>query len=277
MNTRPFFSVIIPTYNRKTFVEKAVLSVLSQTWREFELIVVDDGSTDETERSIRRINDERIRFFRQEHLGVSSARNTGINNATGDFAAFLDSDDLWVSEKLERTAFHIDLFPDINIFHTEEIWFRRGELLRQKKKHAKPSGWVFENALPLCCIGMSTAVVKMEVFDRIGLFDETFEACEDYDLWLRAAGLYEVKLIPEALTVKHGGRKDQLSSKVWGLDRFRIKTLEKILRSGSLSGKNRCLALSELEKKCEIYAAGSEKRARQDDAEYYRKLSREFK
>lgn len=267
-----FFSVIIPTFNRKSFLERAVDSVLSQTWKDLELIVTDDGSTDDTGSFMETVRDDRVRYLKLPHLGVSSARNSGIRAASGDNLAFLDSDDYWVPEKLERTAWYMSRFPEISIFHTEETWLRRGKILSQKKKHAKPEGRVFRQALPLCCIGMSTAVVKRKVFNAIGLFDETFEACEDYDLWLRAANLYDVKLIPEPLTVKNGGRPDQLSVKTWGLDRFRIKALEKMLMSGELTKEDRAATLTELSLKCGIFALGCEKRSRSSEAEYYRGL-----
>jgi glycosyltransferase involved in cell wall biosynthesis len=272
MSSKPFFSVVIPSYNRKVFLEKAVMSVLAQTFTDFELIIVDDGSTDGTEELISSIPDKRIVYIRHDNRGVAYSRNRGIEKARADIIAFLDSDDIWIENKLEKTREYINLFPDINIFHTEEIWFRRGEILGQKKKHSKPDGHVYRNALGICCIGMSTAVVKKRVFRRIGLFDETFEACEDYDLWLRASNVFDVKLIPEELTIKHGGRRDQLSVKVWGLDRFRIRSLEKMLGSGDLSEEDHSLTFDELRKKCEVFAKGCEKRSKTSEAQYYRSL-----
>jgi glycosyltransferase involved in cell wall biosynthesis len=276
MRTEPLFSVIIPTYNREAFIEKAARSVLTQTYPNFELLVVDDGSTDNTEKIVSSFRDTRLFYFKQNNRGASGARNTGIKKARGAFICFLDSDDLWVPEKLSISSEYIDRFPEIKIFHTEEIWFRRGEHLNQKRKHTKPSGRVYGNALKLCCIGMSTAIVKKEVFSSIGMFDETFEACEDYDLWLRASNVFEVKLIPEALTIKHGGRPDQLSVKTWGLDRFRIKALEKMLRSGNLKSEDYYLTLTELRKKCKLFASGCEKRSKLSEAQYYRALSSSF-
>lgn len=248
------------------------MSVLSQTFTDLELIIVDDGSTDGTETFVSSVPDNRIVCIKHKNRGAAYSRNRGIEKSRGDIIAFLDSDDIWLRNKLEKTREYIELFPEISIFHTEEIWFRRGEILGQKKKHSKPDGNVYRNALAICCIGMSTAVLKKRVFRRIGLFDETFEACEDYDLWLRAANLFDVKLIPEALTIKQGGRKDQLSSKVWGLDRFRIRSLEKMLASGELSEKDRSLTLDELRKKCEVFAKGCEKRSKNSEARYYRAL-----
>ncbi len=270
MNSQiPFFSVVIPTYNRRDLLKKAVNSVLSQTLNNLELIVIDDGSNDGTKDLMSRYRDERIIYDHQENKGVSSARNTGLERAKGPFIAFLDSDDHWVPQKLERHAEYIKELPEVKIFHTEEIWYRHNKFLDQKKKHRKPSGFVYDNALPLCCISISTAVINKAVFDDIGVFDETFEACEDYDFWLRATNKYEVKLIPEALTIKDGGRPDQLSSKIWGLDRFRIRALEKMLTDRNLDEKNYRSTLEEFDKKCRIFAQGARKHGKTKDAGYY--------
>jgi glycosyltransferase involved in cell wall biosynthesis len=276
MNAQTFFSVIIPTFNRRGFLKKAVDSVLGQTFTGFKLIIVDDGSTDGTGELIKSYNDPRIEYTYQDNTGVSSARNKGLSMATGGFVAFLDSDDFWVPEKLEKSDEHIQLFPDISIFHTEEVWYRDGKLLNQKKKHKKPSGFVYTNALPLCCISISTAVIKKDVFESVGSFDEDMEACEDYDFWLRATQKYEVKLIPEDLTIKDGGRADQLSSSVWGLDRFRIRSLEKMLNSGTLDPEYRNATLKELREKCRVFAEGSRKRGKSEIAEYYKALTEKY-
>lgn len=272
MGAQTFFSVIIPTYNREPFLRKAVDSVFGQTFRDLELIVVDDGSSDGTGELMSSYRDSRLAYLYQPNGGVSKARNKGLAEAKGAFIAFLDSDDRWVPEKLQKAREYIALFPGINIFHTEEVWYRNGELLGQKKKHEKPTGRVYGKALPLCCISISTAVVKREVFDAVGRFDESLEACEDYDLWLRVTSRYDVKLINEYLTIKDGGRPDQLSSSIWGLDRFRIKALEKMLSSGTLSVKDRELTFAELEKKCRVFASGAEKRGNTEIAEYYKTL-----
>ncbi|MFH1552199.1 MAG: glycosyltransferase [Candidatus Omnitrophota bacterium] len=276
MGAQPFFSVIIPTFNRRSFLEKAVDSVLGQTFTDLELIVIDDGSTDDTEQLILSYNDKRLTYIHQPNRGVSRARNTGLEASKGEFIAFLDSDDYWASEKLKKTAGYIKNFPDIGIFHTEEEWYRKGVHLNQMEKHKKPSGLVYKYALPLCCISISTAAVKKDIFTRVGVFDEDLEACEDYDFWLRATSIYEVKLIPEALTIKDGGRPDQLSSSIWGLDRFRIKALEKMLSSGLLAPADYKITLEEFEKKCSIFASGAEKREKKEEAELYRNLPRKY-
>lgn len=269
MITQTYFSVILPTFNRRRFLEKAVMSILEQTFKNFELIVIDDGSCDGTDKLMSSFKDKRITYVYQKNQGVARARNIGIKLSKGIYIAFLDSDDFWKQEKLEKTTQYIEKFPDIKIFHTEEIWLRKGMLLPQKRKHKKPTGFVYKQSLALCCISISTAVIKKEVFSFIGMFDESMEACEDYDFWLRAANKYEVKLIPETLTIKDGARPDQLSSKIWGLDRFRIKSLKKMLCSGELKNSDYQETLKEFKKKCAIFAAGAKKRGRIKEAEFY--------
>ena len=272
----PLFTVVIPTFNRKKFLKRSTDSVLNQTYKDFELIIVDDGSTDATIELMADYTGKGINYIRTPNLGVSHGRNTGIKNSRGSYIAFLDSDDYWESTKLEHVIYEINKSPDINIFHTEEIWYKNGKLLGQKKKHKKPDGYVYENCLPLCCIGMSTSVVKRTLFDEIGMFDEKLPACEDYDLWLRACLRNEVKLIKEPLTIKDGGRDDQLSNQA-GLDKYRIYALEKMINSGKLSGEKLELTISELEKKCTIFANGSEKRGKLEEAKKYREKITEYR
>ena len=271
----PFFSVIIPTYNRRHFFDIAFKSVLNQTYKDFEVIIVDDGSTDRTGEMIRHLLDTRIKYLYQENHGVSHARNRGLEISNGKFMAFLDSDDRWAPQKLARVNEVINQHPHISIFHTDEIWYKGGSLLNKKAKHRKPSGYVYRQALPLCCIGMSTAVVKREVFEKIGLFDESLPACENYDFWLRATHSFEVKLINESLTIKDGGRTDQLSSQS-GLDKHRIKALEKMLCSNRLNEEEYRLTLGELAKKCRIYALGAEKRGRLKEANLYSQFATKY-
>lgn len=272
---KPLFSVIIPTYNRNDFIRISVDSVLRQTYCDFELIVVDDGSTDLTYKTVSEYSDRRVNYIRTQHFGVSAARNTGIDLSKGEYLCFLDSDDKWGSKKLEIASNYIAGFADTMIFHTDEIWYKNGKMLNQKKKHKKPDGYVYPNCLPLCCIGMSTSVVRKSVFDEIGKFDTKMPACEDYDLWLRACSIHEVKLIPRPLTIKDGGREDQLSNQP-GLDKYRIYALEKILESGALNDNQYFITAKEIVRKCEIYAKGALKRNKLKEADNYLNLIKEY-
>lgn len=278
MAKKPYFSVIIPTYNRRSFLPIAVSSVLEQTFSDFELIVVDDGSTDNTAELFRPgLNRQKcIKYIHQPHQGVSAARNTGIRQTKGEYIAFLDSDDRFCREKLELTYDYIKNNPGYKIFHTDEVWYRSGSLLPQKNYHKKPSGLVFEQALKLCCVSPSTTVIKKEIFDDIGLFDEEFLACEDYDFWLRVTAQYPVYLIPKILTIKEGGRADQQSKKYPAMDKFRINSIRKLLSSNNLTEQQYLLAYKEFKNKCFIYIQGAKKRGKHKEIKYYKDLISKF-
>lgn len=267
----PKFSVIIPTYNRECFIENCVESVLDQSFNNFEVIVINDGSTDRTEKLLRPYNDE-IEYIYQENKGVSTARNRGLQEARGKYIAFLDSDDKWTSEKLEVVDENIKQNPEFKIFHTQERWYKDGKIHNPKDKHRKPHGKVFFKCLRLCAVSISTAVVKREVFHKIGEFDESLPVCEDYDFWIRASLNFPIYLVDEVLTVKDGGRGDQLSMIYWGKDKFRAGSIAKLMRNNKLSGKEYQMALKELRKKCRIYGKGCVKRGRKDEGEYYLNL-----
>ncbi|MCF7885551.1 MAG: glycosyltransferase, partial [Candidatus Marinimicrobia bacterium] len=220
-------SVIIPTYNRAEKLERAIESVLAQTYSNVELIVIDDGSTDNTSEILNKY-DSQLKHFSILHSGVSAARNIGIKKATGEWIAFLDSDDYWLSEKLEKQLeFMVE--KDYLVSQTGEKWYRDGNWVMKGDRHQKHNGWIFQHCLPLCIVTPSAAVFDKQVFADVGYFDESFPACEDYDMWLRVALKYPIGFLDEKLVVKVGGHEDQLSKKYWGLDRFRVKALEKIL------------------------------------------------
>ena len=179
-----FISVIIPTYNRAQRLKKAIDSVLAQSHRNFELILVDDGSDDNTAELIDKYNAD-IVYIRQENRGPAAARNRGIEKAHHNLLAFLDSDDWFAENKLETQIEAMDQNPSYLISHTDEIWYRNGQLLNQKLKHKKNSGDIFGQSLELCAVGMSTIMIRKEIFERYGLFDEEYPCCEDYEFWLR--------------------------------------------------------------------------------------------
>ncbi|RLJ09520.1 MAG: glycosyltransferase family 2 protein [Candidatus Aenigmatarchaeota archaeon] len=271
----PYFSVIIPTYNRAEFLKIAVESVLEQDFDDFELLVIDDGSTDNTKQIIENINNPKIRYFYQQNQGPSSARNLGIKQAKGEWLCFLDSDDRFRKNKLSTAYEYIKKYPEYKIFHTEEIWYKNGKFLSPKKTHKKPNGYVFENALKICCISLSTAIIHKNVFKKIGLFDENFPACEDYEFWLRATFAYPVKLIPRYLTIKEGGRPDQQSKAVSALDKYRYKAIKKLISTQKLSPEKLKICLYYLEEKANIYIKGLLKRNK-EKAEIFRQGKNAF-
>ncbi|MEE8138400.1 MAG: glycosyltransferase family A protein [Thermoanaerobaculia bacterium] len=261
-------SVVIPTHNRAELLRRALRSVEGQSRPAGEVIVVDDGSDDGTGDLVRS-QFPRVRYLWQQNRGVSAARNRGIEAATGRWIAFLDSDDEWRPQKLERQLAALAREPGYRVCHTDEIWIRNGRRVNPKRKHAKQGGWIFRSCLPLCAISPSSVVIHRSIFDDVGRFDEGLEACEDYDLWLRICCRYPVLLVDEPLVVKHGGRADQLSRRIGGLDRYRIRALEKILSSASLLPPERRAALRPLLEKIDIYANGARKRGRDAEAARY--------
>jgi glycosyltransferase involved in cell wall biosynthesis len=266
----PQVSVIIPTYNRAGCLREAVDSVLSQEFSGFELIVVDDGSTDETPQLLREYGDS-IRVLRQENRGVSAARNAGIASGRGELIAFLDSDDIWLPGKLARQVDFFRQNPELLICQTEELWVKNGRRVNPGQRHRKRGGMIFEPSLALCLVSPSAVMLRRELFDRVGFFAEHLPACEDYDMWLRVSCRFPVGLIETPLIVKRGGHADQLS-RTRGLDRYRIESIAKLMADGCLSAAQRIAAAAVLKQKCRVYADGCRKRGRHAEADRYETL-----
>ena len=268
-------SVIIPTYNRGHLLAEAIDSVLSQTYNDLELIVVDDGSQDETKEIVSSYSSQVIYLY-QKHRGVSAARNRGIEQAQGEYLSFLDSDDLWLKKKLNLQMEYLKSHPETLICYTDEIWIRKGVRVNPMKKHKKYSGMIFEHCLPLCIVSPSSVLMHRHLLDEVGVFDETLEVCEDYDLWLRISARYPVQFIEKPLIVKRGGHEDQLSKKWNGQDRFRIRALVKLLEEDYISLHQRELAWRELVKKCTIYGKGCIKRGKKEEGEKILALTQKY-
>ncbi len=259
-------SAIIPTYNRAAILPRALESVFAQAGVSFEVIVVDDGSTDDT---ADKLKNAEIQYFYQPNRGPAAARNLGISKAKGKFIAFLDSDDEWLPGKLAAQLQYFTDHPDSLICQTEEIWIRNGKRVNPMKKHKKEEGWIFERSLELCLVSPSAVMMRREFFDRVGLFDEMLPACEDYDLWLRASARFPIGLIEKPFVVRYGGHADQRSREFPAMDRFRIQSIRKILESGLLNPEQKKAAARTLAKKSEIVRLGALKRGKIKEAEFY--------
>ncbi len=266
-------SVIIPTHNRRKTLAGAVESVRSQTFRDWELLIVDDGSSDGTYWDWSESGDPRIRYLRTEHRGVSAARNLGIQQAKFPWISFLDSDDTWLPKKLETQLAALKFHSGYLAVHSDEIWIRRGRRVNPKKIHRKYGGWVYRYSLPRCVISPSSILISRQLLDRCGVFDETFPVCEDYELWLRMFARHPICFVDRPLLVKTGGHADQLSRSTWGLDRFRIRAMVKTVESGIVSLQQEAWTAAEIVRKAEILAGGCEKRGRMEEARYYRSLA----
>ena len=252
-------SAIIPTYNRRNTLPRAVESVLNQIYKPIEIIVVDDGSTDGAKEMCSEMY-PLVRYIYQANSGVSSARNTGIKSASGDWIALLDSDDEWLPDKLDRQVKLLQDNAEIRFCHTNEIWIRNNVRINQKKKHQKYGGNIFNKCLDICRISPSSSLFHTSVIKDVGLFDESLDVCEDYDMWLRITSKYPVLFLDQPLIKKFGGHSDQLSRVFGGIEQYRIRSLEKILTSKSLSGSQFEAAKDMLIHKLQIYAKGLKKR-----------------
>ena len=268
-------SVIIPTWNRISVIPRAIESVLSQTYQPYEIIVVDDGSDDGTAELLKK-RYLQVHVLVQSRQGVSAAGNHGINKASGDWIALLDSDDEWLPEKLACQVQALETSSRSLFCHTDEIWIRNGKRVNQMKKHRKPEGNIYQQCLPLCCVSPSSVLMNKEIFDQVGLFNENFPACEDYELWLRVFSRYDALLVDQPLLIKYGGHSDQLSRAHWGMDRFRVRAIESVLENMPLAQEDREVSICVLREKCEILAIGAEKRHKFEDAALYRAISEKF-
>jgi len=270
-------SVIIPTFNRPLKVSRAILSVLSQTFTDFEIIVIDDGSIDRTPDYLTRFKGD-IKIIRHHiNRGVSEARNSGIKASQARLIAFLDSDDYWMPEKLDVQVNFFRENPEALICQTEEIWIRNGVRVNPRNRHLKRSGDIFEQSLKLCLVSPSAVMLRKSLLEEVGLFDQDFPVCEDYDLWLRISYKYPIHLIEKALVVKEGGFPDQLSASREGMDRFRIKSMIKLIESNRLNNKQIKAVHRELESKCRIYGKGCIKRGKMEEGHYYLQLPERLK
>ena len=265
----PLVSVIIPTFNSGYCVAESIRSVLAQG--ELELIVVNDGSKDATAKELASFPNIQVINLAENH-GVSYARNKGLERARGSLICFLDSDDLWEEGKLKAQVQWMQLHPECMAVYTDEIWIRNGVRVNPMKKHQKYSGDIFRQSLPLCIVSPSSVMLRKSVLDEVDGFDELMPVCEDFDLWLRIAVRYPFKFLREKLILKRGGHKDQLSRKYWGMDRWRIYALDKLLRGDDLNMQQREWVTEMLINKSSILIQGFEKRGKTEEARVYKNL-----
>ena len=238
-------TVVIPTYNRYTLLKRAITSLYKQTYKPKEIIVVDDGSTDDTPKIQNDFPD--ILYIYQTNRGVSAARNVGIQKASCEWIAFLDSDDEFHPQKLQKQVEFHKKNPDILMSYTAENWIRNGKEVKVPKKYRKIGKDIFAENVAYCNIAPSSVMLHKKVFRSVGMFDETLWACEDYELWLRTLIHFEAGLINEKLIIKHAGHENQLGFSK-GLETLRIKALEKlIIRCNNVA--KRSLIQEMLEKK----------------------------
>ena len=250
-------SVVIPTFNRAHTLKRCIDSVLAQSFAPIEILIVDDGSTDETSELLR-YYENKIITYKTENRGVSAARNFAVAKSTGDWIALLDSDDEWLPNRLKDQADYLKQFPNLNLVHGEEIWIRNGKRVNQKKIHKKTGGYIYQNCLPLCCISPSASLIKKETLLKLGGFDESYPVCEDYDLWLKFTSKYEVGFIDEPIIVKYGGHEDQLSRKYFAMDLWRVRAMSRMLEE-KLQKDDRKATIEHIITKSKILIQGYQK------------------
>ena len=253
-------SVIIPTLNRINTLQRAIDSVIAQSFKSIEIIVVDNGSSDGSVKMLKKYYPT-VKVIHEHKVGVSASRNKGIKYASSPWIAFLDSDDAWDQNKLEKQINLLHNSHDkYRLIHTNEIWIRNGKKINQMKKHQKFGGYIFNECLSLCCVSPSSVLIDRSIFDDMGLFNENLPVCEDYDMWLRICSKEEVLFLDEKLTFKYGGHKDQLSKSYWGMDRFRVNSIENLILNYDLNTDQKNKSMATLIKKLKIIINGAKKR-----------------
>lgn len=255
----PSVSVIIPVKDRSKLLLRALKSLQAQTFKDFEVVVVDDHSSEPLNHEILNFPLPHLRVLKSNGQGVSAARNTGILSGDSPYLAFLDSDDEWAPQKLEQQLNFLQKNPWIPLVHTEEIWIRNGVRVNPKKKHKKSGGRIFTSCTRLCLISPSASMMRRSLLENVGLFNETFPVCEDYELWLRVTARFEVGFLTHPLTIKYGGHKDQLSSRYHSMDLWRIRALSSYIHSPDLSESEKQAVCSEIQFKAHVLLKGFQK------------------
>jgi glycosyltransferase involved in cell wall biosynthesis len=223
-------SVVIPTYNSGAFLREAIQSVLSQTYVDFEVVVVDDGSTDNTESVVHSFGDQ-VRYVKQQNQGAGAARNQGIKRSQGEYVAFLDADDLWLPGKLREQIPLLDRDPELGLVYSDwAVVPEQGEVQPSYlRNQPAAAGYVFDELVQCGFILTSGAIVRRSCLDDVGSFDETLSIAQDYDLWLRICYRWKIALVDKPLVIKRN-RDGNLSSNLTKTAVERIVLFEKALK-----------------------------------------------
>ena len=270
----PRVSVIIPVFNLAPYVAETLDSLFRQTYGDFEAIVVNDGSTDRTEEALEPFRG-RIVYRRQENRGVMAARNAGLRAARGELIALLDGDDLWMPDCLRTLVGMLDADSGADVAFPNAVFFGspRFDGRLHQEVFAVNQPITFDRLLRRETHVFGSLVFRRRVLTEIGEFDESLagQGAEDYDLWLRIASRFEIGFIDEPLIIKRGGHADQLSHSEYGIDRYRVLALQKMLENNALNEDWRTQTLDMLNEKRRILTLGYGKRGKQEEAEAFLK------
>ena len=269
-------SVVIPVFLRAESISRALESIFRQSRKPDEIVVVNDGSPRGYYKEIESKFPEVNWVFCPTNQGVAKARNLGIKHASGEWIALLDSDDEWEPDKLKLQEDQIFKNREIKAIHTGEKWIRNGNEVIPPRYLDKSGERLWERSLKHCLICPSSILLHRSVFDVVGWFDESLKVCEDFDFWLRLLLHYQVFLLEDKLVRKHGGHPDQLSTTVWGMDRYRVKSLENLLQHPFLSGEQKNQVTKELVSKSRILSQGARKRDNLQRAQKYESLCQKY-
>lgn len=284
MPTVGHVAVIIPVYNRYHRLKRAIQSVLAQTYQNYTLIIVDDGSTidlGEIENWLKSKQQTSTWITLPKNSGVAAARNAGLNSKDAqdaEWISFLDSDDIWSPKKLEQQLqWHsIPEHTHIRISQVEEGWFKNGQAINKPKHLQQIGGNIFTESVNRCVIGASCVMIHYSLWQDIGgYFNPNYRACEDYELWLRITHRETVGLVPGPLVEKHAGYEDQLSFSIPALDRYRLIALAELLlnKTHTLTEEQQQIVAKGIAKRIDILAKGAQKRDNTERANFLNQLS----
>lgn len=228
----PKISVVIPAYNSMSFLPKTLDSVFEQTFSDFEILVINDGSTDHTAQWVSSLTDNRVRLVNQENQGCAIARNTGVLASRGQYIAFLDADDLWEPTKLEKQVHILDTLPTVGLVNTWISNIDREGTPTGKLGISNAEGYVLNLVVeenPIMC--GSTPMVRRHCFESVGLFDQSLRSAEDWDMWIRIAKKYEFAVVKEPL-VRYRVHANSKSHNLQLHLQSRLKVIEKVFQNG---------------------------------------------
>lgn len=297
----PRVSVIVPTYNRRDCLVCTIRSILAQTWRDLEVIVIDDGSSDESAVEVLRqlgpdpdraesiwrqrvqssngslgfgfwTSEIPLQYIYQSNRGIGASRNRGVQVSQGDLIAFLEPDYTWDAHHLEAHVNFLDSRPDAWLAHGTVVIGRPAAKGGKKRLRQIPPALGFQDVVEGRDLHTSAMVVRRACLLAHGCFDENLPACEDYDLWVRIAAHTPVQIVAEA--VVHLRQAPPMTS--WNLDRYKVYALEKAFQSGHLNADQRHRVAEEMVSRCDILFDGYKRRSNLERANFYDRKRKKF-